>query len=230
MVWAVLFDGVNLAGDDQFNCLVPAYSFPTGLASCCLVFFRLLLIFNDAGIGLNGVFAFLNFFGIKIPQHLAYVGIFWSQGAVWIPRSGYPSLATPGFDIGDIRINLRIIRFLQFPANKPVFYEDFPTAGHRTVDAVGRSHAVVIVPSFSVKFLPRTGILTYAKPLADIFHDVPFGFCVFARLSYVHFLPSNYEPNPRQHNQQQDADDDGRHVLRRKPRFHNCLLFGALQI
>jgi hypothetical protein len=84
-------------------------------------------------------------------------------------------LATPGLDIRDIRINLWIISLLKFPAYQAVFYENLPTARHGTVHTMTRSHAVVVAPSFSIEFLPRTRVFADVKPVAVIVHDMPMG-------------------------------------------------------
>ncbi len=173
MVGAVLFNSVNLAGNNQLDRLVPTHSFPTGLASGRLVFLRLLWIFDDAGIGFNGVFSVPQLLGVIVPEHLAHVGKLRPQGAVGIPRGGYAPLAAPGFDVRNIGIDLRIIRFLKLPTNKPVLDEDLPAAGHGAVHAVTGTYAVIIAPALPVKILPRTRVFANVKPFAAICHDTP---------------------------------------------------------
>ena len=117
VVGAVFLDGVDLGPGDQFRGFVPGDPLPAALAPGGLVCLGPLIVLRNGRPCFHGVFARLPLLLVGVPQDLADIGVFWSQGTVGIPGSGRPPLASSRLHVGNVGVDLRVVYLLELPAD-----------------------------------------------------------------------------------------------------------------
>ena len=156
----MFFDGGNERGGDDLGRLIPREADKTALPPRLLVGLALGRIGLDGlpsgyGIVVAGLFRGFPHF----EQLAADIRILHAQRAVDVPRGRDAARAAARLVVGEIGVRRGIVGLLGLPHDDPVLDEHIERTGPRTVDPVGGTHHLVVLPAPPIVVFPRTAAL-----------------------------------------------------------------------
>ena len=159
-VRAMFFDGGNERGGDDLGRLIPREADKTALPPRLLVGLALGGIGLDGLPGGDGIVVVGLFRGFPHFEQLAAdIRILHAQRAVDVPRGRDAARTAARLVVGEIGVRRGIVGLLGLPHDDPVLDEHIERTGPRTVDPVGGTHHLVVLPAPPIVVFPRTAAL-----------------------------------------------------------------------
>ena len=159
---AVLLDGGDERRGDDLGRLIPREADKAALPPRLLISPALARIGLDGlpcgdGIVVGGLFRGFPHF----EQFAADIRILHAQRAVDVPRGRDAAGTAARLVVGEIRVRRGVIGLLGLPYDDPVLDEHIERTGPRTVDPVGGTHHLIVLPAPPIVVFPRTAALPF---------------------------------------------------------------------
>ena len=158
-----LLDRVHVGRGDDLDDVVPARTDESALAPGLLVPLRLGGVLDDRGPGGDRVAAVLDLRGPEhLCEHPSHIRVAHPGRAVGVPAERGAARAAARLVVGLVGARAGVVGLLRLPGDDPVLDVDLPRAGSGAVDAVGRTHHLVVTPPVAVERVSR--------PTTDLVH------------------------------------------------------------